>query len=74
MSLLEPVTLAGERRALVTVLDESPAPDPQSLAGSALECALMSEASLAEDWLRPEEDEAWAHLSELPLLEDEDYE
>ena len=24
--------------------------------------ALLSEASLAEDWNRPEEDEAWAHL------------
>ena len=23
---------------------------------------LMSEKSLAKDWLRPEEDEAWAHL------------
>jgi len=23
---------------------------------------LMSEASLAKDWLRPEEDEAWADL------------
>jgi len=26
------------------------------------ELYLMSEKSLAEDWLRPEEDEAWAHL------------
>jgi hypothetical protein len=25
-------------------------------------CYLMSEASLAKDWLSPEEDEAWAHL------------
>jgi hypothetical protein len=23
---------------------------------------LLSEKALAEDWLRPEEDEAWAHL------------
>ena len=72
VSLLEPVTLAGERRALVTVLDESPAPDPQSLAGSALECMLMSEAALAKDWLRPEEDEAWAYLDELPDIDEED--
>jgi len=26
------------------------------------ETALLSEAALAEDWLRPEEDEAWAYL------------
>jgi len=26
------------------------------------ELALLSEAALAEDWLRPEEDKAWAHL------------
>jgi hypothetical protein len=26
------------------------------------ECALLSEASLAADWLRPEEDAAWSHL------------
>ena len=26
------------------------------------ETALLSEAALAEDWMRPEEDEAWAHL------------
>ena len=26
------------------------------------ETALLAEASLAEDWLRPEEDEAWEHL------------
>ena len=27
--------------------------------------ALLSEAALAEDWNRPEEDEAWAHLSQV---------
>jgi len=26
------------------------------------EAALLAENALAEDWLRPEEDEAWAHL------------
>ncbi|SCC93055.1 conserved hypothetical protein [Thiomonas sp. X19] len=26
------------------------------------EAALLSEAALAEDWLKPEEDAAWAHL------------
>ena len=28
--------------------------------------ALLSERSLAEDWNKPQEDEAWQHLSELP--------
>jgi hypothetical protein len=27
-----------------------------------LEISLLSEASLAKDWLTPEEDEAWQHL------------
>ena len=26
------------------------------------EATLLAEPALAEDWLRPEEDEAWAHL------------
>ncbi len=31
-------------------------------AGIAGEPALLSEAALAEDWLREEEEEAWSHL------------
>lgn len=27
-----------------------------------LEVSLLSESTLAEDWLTPEEDEAWQHL------------
>ena len=30
--------------------------------GPDITCALLSEASLAVDWLTPEEDEAWAYL------------
>jgi hypothetical protein len=30
-----------------------------------LEISLLSEPSLAEDWLTPEEDEAWQHLSKV---------
>ena len=56
--LLEPVQLASTRRALVTILEESP------LAGVP-ESALLSEAALAQDWSRPEEDEAWSHLQEV---------
>ena len=52
--LLKDVRLDGPRRALVTVLEE-PAPMP----GKAM---LLAEAALAEDWSRPEEDEAWSYL------------
>ena len=54
--LLEPVQLSSTHRALVTILEESP------VAGVS-ESALLSEATLAQDWSRPEEDEAWSHLS-----------
>jgi len=47
--LLEAVAPGLVRRVLVTILDERPAvPAPDS--------ALLSEASLSEDWNRPEED------------------
>jgi hypothetical protein len=57
--LLEPVRPGSIRRALVTILDERPTDRPS-------EAALLSEAALAEDWNRPEEDEAWKHLQEVP--------
>ena len=53
--LLEPVHLSSARRALVTILENRQA-------AGAPESALLSEAALAEDWDRPEEDEAWSHL------------
>jgi len=52
--LLEPISVNGPRRALVTVLDESA--EPHDFA------ALLSEAALVADWNRPEEDAAWQHL------------
>ncbi|HEX4132647.1 MAG TPA: hypothetical protein VHZ24_21620 [Pirellulales bacterium] len=52
--LLGQLTVNGPRRALVTVLDE-----PAAVPG---ETSLLAEAALAGDWLRPEEDAAWAHL------------
>ena len=55
--LLEPVELGGERRALVTILQEEPVVHPH-------EAALLSEAALAEDWSRPEEEAAWSHLQQ----------
>jgi hypothetical protein len=55
--LLQVVHLAIPRRALVTILDEDPAEQIH-------ETALLSEAALAEDWNRPEEDEAWSYLQQ----------
>lgn len=55
--LLEAVTLSHARRAFVTILDEPPP--------YVHETALLSEASLAEDWNRPEEEEAWSHLQSV---------
>ncbi len=52
--LLGEVHITGPRRPLVTVLEE-----PAAVPG---ETALLAEASLAVDWLRPEEDAAWSHL------------
>jgi len=51
--LVEPVHVRSPKRALVTILEEEP---------QAHDTALLSEAALAEDWNRPEEDAAWAHL------------
>jgi hypothetical protein len=51
--LAESVKLSSPRRALVTILEEPPAVH---------DTALLSEPALAEDWNRPEEDAAWAHL------------
>lgn len=53
--LLEPLKLSYPARALVTVLE----------AGSADDTALLSEAALAEDWERQEENKAWRHLQPL---------
>ncbi|MEB3310971.1 MAG: hypothetical protein VKJ02_12120 [Snowella sp.] len=53
--LLESVKLSTSRKAIVTILEENPTT-------SISETAILSEASLAEDWSRPEEDEAWSHL------------
>jgi hypothetical protein len=51
--LVEPVHVPFPRRALVTILEEDPSVD---------DAARLGEAALAEDWNRPEEDAAWAHL------------
>lgn len=53
--LLEPVPLGSARRAIVVILEDSPAIGIH-------ETAVLSEQALAEDWNRPEEDAAWSHL------------
>ncbi len=58
--LLESINLSSSRRALVMILDEQPQ-------GETSETTLLSEAALAEDWLRPEEDEAWSYLQSEQL-------
>lgn len=50
--LREPLCLPYPCRAIVTILDEA----------DSREAALLSEQALAQDWARPEEDEAWSHL------------
>ena len=59
IKLLEPIRAGVVRRALVTILDEQPL-------SQRADAALLSEAALAEDWNRPEEDEAWSHLQREP--------
>ena len=58
--LTEPVELTRPFRALVTVLDTPAVADT----------LLLSEAALS-DWNSPEEDEAWAHLDDLPDVGDD---
>jgi hypothetical protein len=57
IQLLESVKLSSSRRALVTILEEKPT--------AISETALLSEQALAEDWDRPEEEEAWQHLQQV---------
>lgn len=58
ISLSEPVTLSSSCSALVLILDEKPLIRLN-------EESLLREAALAEDWDRPEEDEAWQHFQEV---------
>ena len=55
--LLEPVKLPSSSRVLITILDDKPLIHIN-------EEALLSEAALAEDWNRPEEEEAWDYLQD----------
>jgi len=53
VKLLTEIRLKESRRALVTILEEEP---------KVSDTALLSEPTLAEDWLKEEEEEAWSHL------------
>ena len=53
--LKEAVRLAAPRRAVLTIFDED-------RANKIDEATLLSEAVLAQDWNRPEEDAAWSYL------------
>ncbi len=56
VQLLEEVKMPPHARVIVTLLDESVL-DPESLENS-----ILSEDSLAKEWVSPEEEEAWKHL------------
>ena len=56
--LLEPVQLPKGRRAIVTILQDEPV-------SGVPETALLSEATLAGDWNRSEEEDAWTHLQRV---------
>ena len=56
--LLEAISLSSTRHALVTILDDEESYDSHDV-------TLMSEAALAVDWNRPEEDEAWSHIQQV---------
>ena len=55
--LAESADLCEGRRALVIVMNEP--------AINVAEAGLLSEEALADDWNRPEEDEAWSHPEQL---------
>lgn len=52
-----PLPVGGPRRVLITFTETAEA-------NSDLCGATLSEPALAEDWLREEEDAAWAHLQD----------
>ncbi len=51
ITLREDLQLPHACRAIVTILDDASLPED----------ALLSEAALAKDWERPEENAAWDH-------------
>jgi len=58
IKLFEPVKVSSSCSVLITILDEKPFFHVN-------EEALLSEAVLAEDWNRLEEDEEWEHFQKV---------
>jgi hypothetical protein len=58
VKLAKPIHLDRRHRVLVMIM-------PDQAAQAVSECALLSEAALAQDWNNPEEDAAWQHLQSL---------
>jgi hypothetical protein len=61
LRVLDKIQLPKSRRVIITILDEE-------LSDELADLALLSEPALARDWEKPEEDEAWSHLAQLPSL------
>jgi hypothetical protein len=55
VKLAKPIHLDRSHRAFVMII-------PDQAVQDAGECALLSEAALAQDWNNTEEDAAWRHL------------
>ena len=61
LKTFEKIKLSKPHRVIITILNEEADDENINL-------ALLSESALARDWNRPEEDEAWSHLAQLPSL------
>jgi hypothetical protein len=62
LGFLEPKPPIFNVPTKVYVLVQNPITAPSVKRDEALSGLQLSESSLAADWLRPEEDAAWAHL------------
>jgi hypothetical protein len=63
IQLPDSISLERDQRVLVTILEETEQTDPDvETESNAGETALLSEETLAEDWTREEENQAWTHL------------
>jgi hypothetical protein len=56
----EDVSIEGRVRVLVTILEDERFPG---------DAAILAESALSEGWTGPEADAAWAHLADLPDLD-----
>lgn len=65
LKILDSIQLPKRRKVIITMLNEEPSDELINL-------ALLSEAALAKDWERPEEDEAWSRLAQLNPIEHEE--